>query len=50
MKDLLIGLLLGFLLGSYFTGSSAMAELDGYDLNKIARALDGIASAIMFLD
>ncbi|MHC4278496.1 MAG: hypothetical protein ACYSTI_14445 [Planctomycetota bacterium] len=46
MKDLLIGLLLGYLLGSHITGSTALAELEGYDLIGITRALEKIATAI----
>ncbi len=46
MKDLLIGLLVGFLLGSYMTGSVALGELDSLDLRGIVNALGRIEGAI----
>ncbi len=46
MKDLLIGLLVGFLLGSYMTGSVALGELGLFDIAKIVSALGGIETAI----
>ncbi len=50
MKDLLIGLILGFLLGSYLAGSTVMAELNSFDILSISGALSDIASAIDRID